>query len=290
MLDTTTGTRTPEAVEAGADEPAAELVEAAIWREAVTEVSMVLPAELVVVTATTVGSMELAAELAAELSADDPAAELSEEAADEDSTTDERRPEETALEAEDGEDETDEASEGEPEDCAAEEDAAAEESELCWEETELWAAEEVSGDEVRVEEITLEPEVAATTVSERDAGEAEAEAEEEAEDADEESTTLLSPPVVLEGAVDDSVAEVGELDVERAEVSVVKETEVVLDPVTMTASVLVVDCWSEEVVGGVATAVVLPLLSSCLLRNSARTATSCFAISMRREASDGLSF
>lgn len=269
VLDKTTGTRTPEAVEA--DDSAAELLEAATWRVAVAEVSIVLPAELVVVMPTTVGSIELAAELSAELPA-----ELSEEAADEDSTTDELRPEEIAAREDDWEDEA--------EDCAAEEDAAAEESELCWEETELWAVEEVSEDEARVEEIRLEPEVLTTTVSERDAGEAEI--DEEAEEADEESA-LLSPPVVLEGAAEDSEAEVG---VDTAEVSVVKDTEVVLESVTTTASVLVIDDWSEEVVGGTAMTVVLLPLSSCLLRSSARTATSCFAISMRREASDGLSF
>jgi hypothetical protein len=288
VLDRITGTRTPESVEAGADEAAAE--DAAIWRDAVTEVSMVLPAELVVVMATTVGAMELAAELAPELSADDsaddPAAELWEEASDEDPTTDEPRPEETAADEERRADETEEASEGESEDCAAEEDAAAEESELCWEETELWAAEEGSEDESRVEETTLEPEVLTTTVCERDAGEAELDTE--ADDADGESA-LLSPPVVLEGAVDDPAAEVGASDVETADVSVVNETEVVLGSVTMTASVLVVDSWAEEVVIGAAmTVVLLPL--SCLFRNSARTATSCFAISIRREASDGLSF
>jgi hypothetical protein len=296
VLDRTTGTRTPESVEAGADEAAAE--DAAIWRDAVTEVSMVLPAELVVVMATTVGAMELAAELAPELSADDSAddsaAELWEEASDEDPTTDEPRPEETAADEERradeteeaSEDETEEASDGVSEDCAAEEDAAAEESELCWEETELWAAEEGSEDETRVEETTLEPEVLTTTVCERDAGEAELDTE--ADEADGESA-LLSPPVVLEGAVDDPAAEVGASDVETADVSVVNETEVVLGSVTMTASVLVVDSWAEEVVIGAAmTVVLLPL--SCLLRNSARTATSCFAISMRREASDGLSF
>ena len=270
MLDRTTGTRTPEAVEA--DDSA---LEAATWRVAVAEVSMVLPAELVVVMPTTVGSMELAAEL----SADEAAVELSEEAAD-DSTTDELRPDETAAREDEREDAAEETSEGEVEDCAAEEDAAAEESGLCWEETELWAVE----DEARVEEIRLESEEVTTTVSERDAGEAEI--DEEAEEADEESA-LLSPPVVLEGAADDSVAEVG---VETAEVSVVRETEVVLESVTTTASVLVVDDWSEEVVGGTAMTVVLLPLSSCLLRSSARTATSCFAISMRREASDGLSF
>lgn len=58
MLDRTTGTRTPEAVEA-----AVALLEAATSREAVAEDSMVLPAELVVVMPTTVGAMELAAEL-----------------------------------------------------------------------------------------------------------------------------------------------------------------------------------------------------------------------------------
>lgn len=121
-----------------------------------------------------------------------------------------------------------------------------------------------------------------TTVSERDAGEAEVEAEEA-----DEGSALLSPPVVLEGATDDSV-EVGASVVEGDEVSVVKETEVVLDPVTMTASVLV-DASSEVEVEGTAMTVVLSALLSCLLRNSARTATSCFAISMRREASDGLS-
>jgi cobalamin biosynthesis protein CobT len=192
VLDRTTGTITPEAVEA-----AAEVLEAAIWREAVAEVTTVLPAELVEVMATTVGSMELAAELAAELSADDAAAELSEEAAIEDATTDEPRPEETAAEEEDRAEESEEASEGEEEDCAAEEDAAAEEeeSESCWEETELWAAEEASEDEVRVEVTRLEPEVETTTVCERDAGEAEMETE--ADEADGESA-LLSPPVVLD--------------------------------------------------------------------------------------------
>ena len=240
---------------------------------------MVLPAELVVVMPTTVGSMELAAEL----SADDAAVELSEEAAVEDSTTDELRPEETAAREDDKADEAAETSEDEAEDCAAEEDAAAEESELCWEETELWAVEEDSEAEARVEEIRLEPEEVTTTVSERDAGEAEI-------DETAEESALLSPPVVLEGAADDSVAEVGALVVETADVSVVRETEVVLESVTMTASVLVVDDCSEEVVGGTAMTVVLLPLSSCLLRNSARTATSCFAISMRREASDGLSF
>jgi cobalamin biosynthesis protein CobT len=186
VLDRTTGTITPEAVEA-----AAEVLEAAIWREAVAEVTMVLPAELVEVMATTVGSMELAAEL----SADDAAAELSEEAADEDATTDEPRPEETAAEEEDRAEESEEASEGEVEDCAAEEDAAAEESEFCWEETELWAAEEASEDEVRVEVTRLEPEVETTRVCERDAGEAEIDTE--ADEADGESA-LLSPPVVLD--------------------------------------------------------------------------------------------
>jgi cobalamin biosynthesis protein CobT len=190
VLDRTTGTITPEAVEA-----AAEVLEAAIWREAVAEVTMVLPAELVEVMATTVGSMELAAELAPELSADDAAAELSEEATDEDATTDEPRPEETAAEEEDRAEESEEASEGEEEDCAAEEDAAAEESEFCWEGTELWAAEEASEDEVRVEVTRLEPEVETTTVCERDAGEAEIDTE--ADEADGESA-LLSPPVVLD--------------------------------------------------------------------------------------------
>lgn len=195
VLDRITGTITPPAVEAGADEAAAELLDAAIWREAVAEVTIVLPAELVEVMATTVGSMELAAELAPELSADDAAAELSEEATDEDATTDEPRPEETAAEEEGRAEESEEASEGESEDCAAEEDAAAEESEFCWEETELWAAEEASEDEARVEVTRLEPEVETTTVCERDAGEAEIDSE--VDEADGESA-LLSPPVVLD--------------------------------------------------------------------------------------------
>lgn len=135
VLDKTTGTRIPEAVEAVTDEEAAAelsalVLEAATWRVAVAEVSMVLPAELVVVMATTVGLTELSDEAAVELSAEEASAELSaaeeaaaelseeateeasvEGAADEDATTDELRPaEETALEEGDW-DETDEVSE-----------------------------------------------------------------------------------------------------------------------------------------------------------------------------------
>lgn len=239
MLDRTTGTRTPEAVEA-----AVALLEAATSREAVAEDSMVLPAEFVVVIPTTVGAMELAAELW-----EDAAAELSGEAEDEasveDAMTDELRPDETAPEEGDEDDETKEASEvwevsrveDGAEDCAAEEDAATEETELCWEETELWATEEVSAVEDVKEETVDEPEEVATTVSERDVGKAELNAEEEADD----KSALLSPPVVLEGATDDPVVDAGALVVDGAEVSVLKETDVVLESVTRMASVLVED-------------------------------------------------
>lgn len=288
MLDRTTGTRTPEAVEA-----AVALLEAAISREAVAELSMVLPAELVVVMATTVGAIELAAELwedaAAELSAEEAAAELAEEAEDEssveDAITDELRPDEVAPEEGDEDGETEEASEvwevsrveDGTEDCAAEEDAAAEEPELCWEEAELWATEEVSEVEAWEEETTDEPEERATTVSELDVGEAELNAEEEADD----KSALLSPPVVLEGATDDPVVDAGALVVDGAEVSVLRETDVVLESVTRMASVLVEDASVEEV-EGTAMAVALSAELSCLLRSSALTATSCFAISIRR--------
>lgn len=110
------------------------------------------------------------------------------------------------------------------------------------------------------DEATVEPEEVATTESELEAGEAEAD----------EEAALLSPPVVVVGADD----------------SVVRDTDVVDESVMMTASVL--DDASAVGVVGAAT-VVLSALLSCRFRSSARTATSCFAISMRREASDGLS-
>lgn len=229
-----------------------------------------------------------------ELSADEAAAELSGEAEDEasveDAIDDELRPDETAPEEGDEDGETEEASEiwefwevsreeDGAEDCAAEEDAAAEETELCWEETELWAIEEVSEVEAWEEETTDEPEEVATTVSERDGGKAELNAEEEEAD---DKSALLSPPVVLEGATDDPVVDAGALVVDGAEVSVLKETDVVLESVTRMASVLVEDGSFEEVVEGTAITVVLSAVLSCLLRSSARTATSCFAISIRR--------
>lgn len=205
----------------------------------------------------------------------------------EDAVTDELRPDEIAPEEGDEDDETEEASEvwevweisveDGAEDCATEEDAAAEEPELCWEEAELWATEEVSEVEAWEEETTDEPEERATTVSERDVGEAELDAEE----ADDESA-LLSPPVVLEGATDDPVVDAGALVVDGAEVSVLKETDVVLESVTRMASVLDEDGSFEEVVEGTAMTVALSAVLACLLRSSARTATSCFAISMRR--------
>jgi hypothetical protein len=205
----------------------------------------------------------------------------------EDAVTDELRPDEIAPEEGDEDDETEEASEvwevwevsveDGAEDCATEEDAAAEEPELCWEEAELWATEEVSEVEAWEEETTDEPEERATTVSERDVGEAELDAEE----ADDKSA-LLSPPVVLEGATDDPVVDAGALVVDGAEVSVLKETDVVLESVTRMASVLDEDGSFEEVVKGTAMTVALSAVLACLLRSSARTATSCFAISMRR--------
>ena len=158
VLDSTTGTRTPELVVGRADVEAAEEAAPALVAEllsaeleaadslvAVAEDTTVLPSELVVVSGTTVEGIELADEAAAEVSEEAADEDSVEGAAEEDATTDELRPDEEAPEDEEGE-----GDEETPELCA-----------LCTAEAEaeLWAAEEESAEEEGDEEAVAEAEV-----------------------------------------------------------------------------------------------------------------------------------